>query len=232
MQDVRALVIRSTPMTGKTTLLHLVAKHLVEVESPWEPVFVRVFSDQVGGAGDSAAVKEYLRKFLGSNFLSNHLHRKRRNMEQISIEEQKKRPKVWLIDEATEMYGFADWWEATFKNGESGDMFLLACVHGSAQTSAVKSDVVESQSIQVPLHQRIELMPTSSGEPCLLFNRREIEESVMHWVDRVRKSDFGPSEIETGVVDLFMLELGGHPGLVGTVLLHLRRKPVRTKFPI
>ncbi|KAF2785826.1 hypothetical protein K505DRAFT_196452, partial [Melanomma pulvis-pyrius CBS 109.77] len=157
------MVIRATPMVGKTALLQLLGYHIVHNERDFEPVFIN------WKPSDDRNGREY------EEYLQDQKARWQVRNATIRPCNPTARP-FYLIDEAQGSYEDIDFWTMlkNHHNTRSKPLFVLVCVYGAAGVSSTRDPNVESQAQRMHALQRVELRPSTSFSLCMLFQKEEV----------------------------------------------------------
>ena len=90
-------------------------------------------------------------------------------------------------------------------------MFVLVCLYG-ADVWVDRPQDVESQSLNVDAVQRIELRPSETNNPYLLFRLEETRAVVQKWAIR------NQYQIADDVHEYIHAATDGHPGMAGLIV--------------
>ena len=207
------VVIRATPMVGKSVLLKLIGHHIVHDELDLEPIFLN-WKTQAKRRREEREDNylDYL-KAEGDGW-------QRRNTE--IRPHNPKAKKIYLIDEAQDSYEQDDFWYM-LKNHQvtrTSSLYVLVCVYGTDVLPAHNLANVESQARKMHSLQRIELRHTAPETPCMLFTRNELEGVFRRFL---RQNGYTSEE---EIVPYLYEITQGHPGMIGSLLFyaHLRLK--------
>ncbi len=151
---------------------------------------------------------------------------------------------VYLIDDAVNTYAEIAMWEDLFKNpnpsNTGADLFVLVCVHGSADGVLEWGDE-PGQGAEIESHRRIELRSRvrkgsiaapemhsnggfnddemTPGSLCMLLSSVDIQEVVKEWTN----SHVPALQIGDDLIEYLKFETQGHAGMLVSVLNHLSR---------
>ena len=209
------VIIRATPMVGKSILLKLLGHHIVHDEPDLEPVFLNWQTKEKRGG---LPYPDYLEIEAGAW---------RRQNEKIRSYNPSAR-KIYLIDEAQDSYEQDDFWYM-LKNHHGtrhNSLYVLVCVYGTDVMPTHHSANVESQARQMHCLQRIELRRTAQGMPCMLFTPIELGVMFRKFVES------NGYTFETGVEQYLHNLTQGHPGMMGTLLYHTHCRLEKVIFSI
>ena len=200
VDSMRVVVIRATPQAGKSILLRLLGYHVLHERSELEPVFID---------WDTREERKHLP--YGEYLKRERLEWRERNAKYRPCNPRAKT--LYLIDEAQRSYEEKDFWARELKNqGTRGQpMFVLVCLYG-ADVSIARVQGVESESLNINATQRVELRPSSTNNPYLLFTLKETTTVVQKWASSNRY------QLESGIYEYLYAATDGHPGMVGFVL--------------
>ncbi|KAF2106486.1 hypothetical protein BDV96DRAFT_607363 [Lophiotrema nucula] len=210
------MVIRATPMVGKTALLSLLGNHIVYNVPDLEPVYL-------------SWVKTESRNFLTWDMF---LQKAEREWQQRNHELRPKNPAarpIYLIDEAQGSYEEEEFW-LMLKNSHNtrqSPLFVLVCVYGATGVNSKRDPKIESQAQRMHALHRVELRPSTSSTLCMLFRKDEVASIVEKFATL---HSYGLGE---GVVDYLYTATDGHPGMVGLLLSHIKNltKSTITEMP-
>ena len=199
---MRVVIIRATPQAGKTTLLHLLGHHILYKQTELEPVFI---DWKKRAERNNLPIDEYLEQekslWQGRNAKYRPYNPRAKTL--------------YLIDEGQESYEEGDFWNRELKNRGTRyrPMFVVVCLYG-ADVSIRRPLGVESRSLDISPIQRVELRPSSTNNPYILFKLQETTIVAKKWatINQYELSDDLYGYIHT-VTD-------GHPGMVEFVLRH------------
>ncbi|KAF2737114.1 hypothetical protein EJ04DRAFT_390669, partial [Polyplosphaeria fusca] len=157
------MVIRATPMVGKTALLQLLGHHVVYEEPDLEPVYFEWRRSE-----DRQGLK-----------YQKYLERERADWKETNAELRPCNPKariIYLIDEAQGSYEDIEFWSMlkNHHNTRMQSLFILVCVYGAAGVSYKRDPNIESQAQRMHSLQRVELRPSTSFGLCMLFQQDEV----------------------------------------------------------
>ena len=209
------VVIRATPMVGKSVLLKLLGHHIVYDQPDLEPVFLNWQTKEKRGG------------LLYPDYLEGEAGAWRRQNERVRPHNPSAR-RIYLIDEAQDSYEQDDFWYM-LKNHHGtrhNPLYVLVCVYGTDVIPTHHSANVESQARQMHCLQRIELRRTAQGMPCMLFTPMELSVVFRKFVE---SNDY---TFETGVEQYLYDLTQGHPGMIGTLLYHTYRRLEMVSFLI
>ena len=200
LDSMRVVVIRATPQAGKSILLRLLGSHVLYQRRELEPVFID---------WDTRAERKHLP-------YDKYLEREKSIWRERNAECRPCNPKaktLYLIDEAQESYEEKDFWTRELKNRDtrSQPMFVLVCLYG-ADVSIARLLGVESKSLNINSIQRVELRPSNTNNPYLLFTLKETATVVQKW------AMLNKYQLESGIYEYLHAATDGHPGMVGFVL--------------
>lgn len=202
------VVIRATPQVGKSVLLQLLGHRIANYESDLEPVYIEWENRE---KRKNLPYKEYLTQ--EENFWQRWNARVRpRNPAA--------RP-IYLIDEAQGSYEEEGLWSSlkNHHNMRAQPLFVLVCVYGAAGISYVRDPKVESQARRMHALHRIELRPSTPGNPCMLFGQDEVGLLVKKFAIINNK------QLQDGLIEYLHHATSGHPGMVGLLLVYLDNIP-------
>ena len=200
LDSVRVVVIRATPQAGKSILLRLLGYHVLHERRELEPVYID---------WDTREERKHLP-------YGKYLERERSRWRERNAEHRACNPgarTLYLIDEAQGSYEEKEFWTQELKNRDtrSQPMFVLVCLYG-ADVSIARVLGVESQSLSIDSIQRVELRPSNTNNPHLLFTLKETTTVVQKWATLNRY------QLESGIYAYLHAATDGHPGMVGFVL--------------
>ena len=207
------VVIRATPMVGKSVLLKLLGHHIVHHEPDLEPIFLN-WQTRVKRGG-----LPYL------DYLEGEADVWRRQNEKIRPYDPSA-TRIYLIDEAQDSYEQDDFWYM-LKNHHStrnSSLYVLVCVYGTDVIPIHQHANVESQARQMHSLQRIELRRTAQGMPCMLFTLNELDVVFRKFIE------LNGYTFENGVVQYLYDITQGHPGMIGTLFYHAHRRLQMVSF--
>ncbi|KAF7947545.1 hypothetical protein EAE96_008631 [Botrytis aclada] len=199
------VVIRATPLVGKTTLLQLLGYHILLHNPELEPVFV---TWQPKKKRDNVPYQEFLNEKTLWAREDNAKYRPHNPKAKI----------IYLIDEAQGSYEDEEFWMSELRNHytRSQPIFVLACLYGTAGISEIQDPVIESQASKVDLLNRIELRPSKSNPLCMLFKSDETLTAVSKWILENR---LNPDSVDrVALAEYLHSATDGHPGMVGVIL--------------
>lgn len=205
VRTTRVVVIRATPQVGKTTLLRLLGRHILEKEKDLEPVFIC-----------------WDRKDLRDNLpYQQYLEQEKSKWQEYNEKYRPRNPKattVYLIDEAQDSYEEEQLWTQTLKshNTRQKPMFVLVCLYGVIGTSRMREPGIESRALLMDYLQRIELRQSVPGRPYMLFKPDETTDTVQKW------AILNNLQIDTDISEYLHTATDGHPGMVGVILKYLK----------
>lgn len=203
-RDRRVVVIRATPMVGKTILLQLLGYHIVYQEHDLEPVFI-----------------DWKRRDRRDNLpYAQYLQQEASAWRERNAEYRPNNPNartIYLIDEAQGSYEEEDFWGRTLKQHDTRrtPIFVLVCLYGAAALSCTREPTIESQAQRMDCIHRVELRPIGGG-PFMLFKPEETRATIQKWAlqNKFRLRD--------GTWEYIHTATDGHPGVVGLILLHFQ----------
>jgi hypothetical protein len=104
-------------------------------------------------------------------------------------------------------------WGRKLKNLGARDqpMFVLVCLYGADVTLSRHSDI-ESQSLNINSIQRVDLRPSMTGNPHVLFTFEETTIVVKKWAISNKY------QLMSGICEYLHTATDGHPGMMGLVL--------------
>lgn len=203
VRSTRVVVIRATPLVGKTTLLRLLGHHILYEERDLEPVFI---------LWERRDIRDHLP-------YQQYLEREKLRWQKDNAKYRPQNPNartIYLIDEAQDSYEEEQFWAQILKNYHTRQqsLFVLVCLYGAVGVSQMRDPNTESQALLMDRLQRIELRPSIFGRPYMLFKPEETANTVKKWAttNELQVMD-GVSEYLHGATD-------GHPGMVGLILRH------------
>ena len=201
VRNTRVVVIRATPLVGKSTLLKLLGRHILDTQRDLEPVFIYW---EPKSKRDDLACDRYLQREESRWRSINAKYRPSQSTART----------IYLIDEAQGSYEEETLWGQMLKsrNTRSRPMFVLVCVYGAAGISHTRESHVESQALCIDTLQRIELRQSTLGRPCMLFKPEETIITVEKWAIANRYT------FENGLPQYLHAATDGHPGMIGLTL--------------
>lgn len=201
---MKVVVIRATPQAGKTTLLHLIGRYVLQRRRELEPVF---FQWRNRRERDDFPYRKYLEQEKS--------HWQEKNAEYRPPNPGAKT--LYLIDEGQRSYEEVDFWGRDLKNrGTRGQpMFVVVCLYG-ADVAIDRVAEVESLSLKLSAVQRVELRPSRTNNPYILFKLEETTIMVQKWAIYYRY------ELTNDIYEYLHTATGGHPGMMGFVLQHFQ----------
>lgn len=210
----RVVVIRATPQAGKSILLKLLGNYILRERRDLEPVYVQWESRT---QRNNLPYEEFLNNAQSLSRVKNAAYRTCNLKAKV----------LYLIDEAQISYEEIDFWDTGLKNRLSRQQpsYVLVCLYGLDVSHHRLSNEV-SRSLSVSPHQRVELRPSSTNNPFLLFSLEETKIVVQKWamINKYKLTD--------DLYEYLHLVTGGHPGMVGFVLLHFETCVLRVKVVI
>ena len=90
-------------------------------------------------------------------------------------------------------------------------MFVLVCLYG-VDVSIGRLLGIESKSRNINSVQRVDLRPSSTGNPYMLFTLEETAVVVQKW------ATLNQYQLASGLYEYLHAATDGHPGMVGFVL--------------
>ena len=161
LEIMRVIVIRATPQAGKSVLLHLLGHHVLYKQKKLEPVYI-----------DWKTRTE--RKDLP---YVKYLEQEKSWWQERNAKYRPYNPEartLYLIDEGQESYEECDFWARDLKNRNIRDrpMFVVVCLYG-VDVSINRPPDIESRSLNISAVQRVELRPSSTNNPYILFTLEE-----------------------------------------------------------
>ncbi|ESZ90747.1 hypothetical protein SBOR_8860 [Sclerotinia borealis F-4128] len=205
-QYMRVVVIRATPLVGKTTLLSLLGRHILHQREDLEPVFIYWESkDQ----RNNIPYKQYLKEQVRYARIENAIYRPCNPNARV----------IFLIDEAQGSYEDEAFWSFELKkpNTRRQPIFVLVCLYGSIGLPG-NQNTFESQALKVDVDalNRIELRPSKHNSLCMLFKSEETLIVVSKWV---LENSFKPESVDLeAIAEYIHTATDGHPGMVGFIL--------------
>ncbi|KAF2872276.1 hypothetical protein BDV95DRAFT_593681 [Massariosphaeria phaeospora] len=203
-REYGVMVIRATPMVGKTSLLKLLGYHILHNERDLEPVFVEwekreKRNDQPYG--------EFLRRHRESCQRDNAEARPRNKNARI----------IYLIDEAQNSYEEQSFWSQLkdYHATRQQALFVLVCVFGATGVSSYYDPDIESQALRMHALHRIELRPSTSSSLCMLLRQDEVAFMVNKF------ATVHGYQLHNRVAEYLYSATNGHPGMVGLLLDHV-----------
>ena len=196
------IIIRATPQVGKTTLLVLLGRHILEKHPSLEPVWIHW------------KPREDRNDLPYQQYLDNEAMHWREINSRYRPHNPEART-IYLIDEAQNSYPEADFWSRQQKNifARSQSLFVLVCVYGSTTKYLTGRDNnTQSEAIKIPQSQRIELRPSATGGLCMQFTWKETEDVVQKWAYEHGYKLMG------NVCEYMHMATSGHPGMIGLLL--------------
>lgn len=199
---MKVVVIRATPQAGKSTLLYLRSNHVLYGRRHLEPVFIDWRKREWRGNSPYRAYLEQEKSWW-----------QKKNAEYRPCNPGAKT--LYLIDEGQQSYEEVDFWARDLKNpGTRGHaMFVVVCSYG-ADVAVSRVAEIESQSLQISAVQRVELCPSRTNNPHILFKLEETTEVVQKW------ATFHRYELTDDIYEYLHKATDGHPGMVDFVLLY------------
>ncbi|KAL9619029.1 MAG: hypothetical protein Q9160_006350 [Pyrenula sp. 1 TL-2023] len=201
--ETRVVVIRSTPQVGKTTLLRLLGRRILDKHQDLEPVFIHWMPRE---SRDHLPYDAYLLQEKSQWQQKNATYRPN-NPEA--------RP-IYLIDEAQGSYDEVDLWALTLKNRNTRrqPLFILVCLYGANGISHAREPNIESQALKMDSLQRVELRPSKPGRLFMLFKPNETDITVQKWAITNK------FKLKGDVSKFLHDATHGHPGMIGLILKH------------
>lgn len=201
----RVVVIRATPQVGKTTLLHLLGRHILYEHPSLEPVWI-IWQRKEAEGRDGLSCTRYLNREAERYRRENAYYRPHNPKARL----------IFLLDEAQNSYPEYDFWYGHLKNRDtrSTPLFVLVCVYGSAGTLEGRIGNVQSEAIKLDPAQRIELRPSANGQPHMLFTSNDTATVVKKWQTT---NDY---KLANGVCEYIQMATDGHPGMIGLILVY------------
>ena len=201
--NTRVVVIRATPQVGKTTLLRLLGRHILDEQRGLEPVFI------------DWEFREDRNHLPYEQYLELHASRWRDYNARYLAQNPDSRL-IYLIDEAQSSYEEEKSWNWTLKcpNTRRQPLYVLVCVYGAAGISRARQSSIQSQALRIDALQRVELRPSRFGSLHMLFKPEETAVSVKKWA---MLNNFG---LEDGVHEYLHAATDGHPGMIGLIFKH------------
>ncbi|KAH7038893.1 hypothetical protein B0J12DRAFT_764734 [Macrophomina phaseolina] len=214
-RNCAVIVIRATPMVGKTTLLKLLGHHITHHELDLEPVYIQWESRQ---DRNGLPYEEYLAQ--------EKITWQERNAESRPCNPRART--IYLIDEAQRSYEEDTLWAMlkNYHNTRDGSLFVLVCVYGAAGTSPQRETFIESQARLMHSMQRIELRPSTPGSPYMLFKQEDTDAMLRKF------ALYHKCQLDNGVVEYLHRATGGHPGMLGVLLSHVKTFCRETGVPV
>lgn len=205
VRNTRVVVIRATPLVGKSTLLKLLGRHILDTQRDLEPVFIHWESKS---ERDHLACDLYLQREASKWRETNAKYRPSRSTART----------IYLIDEAQGSYEEKTLWGQMLKsrNTRSQPMFVLVCVYGAVGISHARETHAESQALCIDSLQRVELRQSALGRPCMLFKLEETIITIEKWAIANRYM------FEDGLPRYLQAATDGHPGMVGLLLQYFQ----------
>jgi hypothetical protein len=202
----RVVVIRATPMVGKTTLLRLLGHHIVMHERDLEPVYIE-WRRQNNPDRGKLPYEKYLQREASEWRDHNKAYRPNNPNARM----------IYLIDEAQGSYEEEHFWGTTLKhpNTRSSSLFVLVCLYGAHGISRTLQPHIESQAQRMDRIHRVELRP-NGNKPFMLFRPEETREMIRKWALQHK------FDLLDGTCEYIHNSTDGHPGVIGLVLLHFR----------
>jgi hypothetical protein len=198
------MIIRATPMVGKTALLRLLGHHVVHKQPDLEPVY---FNWKKIYARENQHYEQYL-QCERARWQKKNAKLRPRNPNARTI---------YLIDEAQDSYEDSDFWSMlkNCHNTENQHLFVLVCVYGAAGVCSKRDPSIESQAQRIHALQGIELRPTTSSGLCMLFRQDEVASIVQKF------ALYNKCQLGERVATYLYSATGGHPGMIGLLLSHI-----------
>ena len=197
------VIIRATPQTGKSTLLWLLGRHILDEHRDLEPIQVQW---EPKAQRDGLPYQEFLTSKVVAWQRMNTGYRPPNPEARL----------IYLIDEAQGSYDEPDFWTNMVKNPntKSSPLFVLVCLYGATDTLRVHGPINESQASKINSFRRIELRSSTPGRPCILFSPEETDVPVKKWAISQKFS------LKDDVSGYLHAATGGHPGMLGLILGH------------
>ncbi|EDN91211.1 predicted protein [Sclerotinia sclerotiorum 1980 UF-70] len=176
------VVIRATPVVGKTTLLKLLGRHILFHKRELEPIFI---TWQPKHERNNLPYQQFLDEKAVSVQEANAKHRPHNP----------KAKRIFLIDEAQGSYEDEDFWTHDLKNHltRSRPIFVLACLYSPVGIFGSQGQRVESRASKVDTLNRIELRPSKSNSLGMLFKPEETLTKVSKWI---HQNDLKPESVD------------------------------------
>lgn len=215
LRQKRVIVIRAPPAVGKTTLVSLIGREMIQNHPDLEPV--NMF-------WNLRNTEEILKRSYRSVLRTAEDRDKKSNEE---VREEMGLPKygsskmtVFMIDDAVDTYDEIAMWDELFKNEPEGlrACYLLICVHGPSDGTHQWGED-PSQSAYIPSDRRIELQPTSAGGLQMLLNKQEIRQIVDRWAE----THVPKAICDESVYDFIESETQGHAGVIPRLLRGIKK---------
>ncbi|ESZ97909.1 hypothetical protein SBOR_1708 [Sclerotinia borealis F-4128] len=151
----RVVVIRATPLVGRTVLLQLLDQNSTRT------------------ARDNLPYEKYLKNAESTWQLKNAEIRPHNPAAQ----------KVFLIDEAQNSYEEKLFWNQYLRNSNisSQPLFVLVSLYGALGVSMNREILVASQAIRIDSFPRVELRPSANGNLHVLFTLEDTSTMVIKW---------------------------------------------------
>lgn len=202
LELMRVVVIRATPQAGKTTLLHLLGHYVLYKRKELEPVFID---------WRTRAERHDLP-------YPTYLEQEKSLWRGINAQYRPCNPEaktLYLIDEGQESYEEVDFWARELKNRGTRfrPMFVVVCLYG-ADVSIKRPLNIESRSLNIDPVQRVELRPSSTNNPYILFTLEETTVVIQKW------AICNQYKLTDDLYQYLYTATDGHPGIVGFVLQH------------
>lgn len=199
---MKVVIIRATPQAGKTTLLRLLGRHVLHGRRELEPVFFQW----------------RIRRERGDLPYRKYLEQERSQWQEKNAEYRPCNPRaktLYLIDEGQRSYEELDFWARDLKNrGTRGQpMFVMVCLYG-ADVAINRMAEVESLSLKMNADQQVELRPSNTNNPYILFKPEETTIVVQKW------AIYNQYELTNDIYEYLHTATGGHPGMMGFALRH------------
>ncbi len=203
LEVMKVVVIRATPQSGKSTLLHLLGNYVVHQRTDLEPVYIlwRNRAER-NNIPYTTFLEENKSLWQG------------RNAEYRPCNPGAKT--LYLIDEGQKSYDDIEFWARELKNPvvtRFRPMFVVVCLYG-ADVCVNRPPHVESLSLDINPVQRIELRPSRTSNPYILFTLKETTVVIQKW------ANFYRLELTDDIYEYIYRATDGHPGIVGLLLLH------------
>ncbi|KAL9085468.1 MAG: hypothetical protein Q9165_007618 [Trypethelium subeluteriae] len=206
LRNLGVVIIRATPQVGKTTLLRLLGHRIISTDPDLEPVFVYW--------------QERFKR--GNSTWTQYLEENKGDWQKANAKVRPYNPgarTVYLIDEAQGSYEEDVLWSElrNHHNLRNQPLFVLVCVYGAAGISRIRNPDVESQARRVHVLHRVELRPSTPGNPSMLFKPEQTMEVIQKWAIT------HGFQIKDGVSDYLHSATDGHPGMIGLLLSHFQQ---------
>ncbi|CAD6439997.1 d573b7de-738c-4b9f-b51c-af534f1a4e5a [Sclerotinia trifoliorum] len=199
------VVIRATPVVGKTTLLKLLGRHILFHRRELEPIYI---TWQPRNERNNLPYQQVLDEGAVSAQVANARLRPHNPNAK----------RIFLIDEAQGSYEEDAFWNHDLKNHltRSRPIFVLACLYSPASIFGSEGQRIESRASKLDTLNRIELRPSKSNSLGMLFKPEETLTKVSKWI---LQKNLKPESVDhIALAEYIHSATNGHPGMVGLIL--------------